>query len=280
MSGLERLLTGEATDFERRLLDAWQLRQPSVEAKVRARELVGVGLGAALLTSTGATLRAATTSIGPKAVGGASVVLTKWIAVGLLGAAATTGAVAYVHHIDRALAKTNEPAPIPRATTWAHSDSVATTPTTTTTTIEPAPVTTPARFRAPATSSARSRKLSDGAHAATPTALANTTVESVSATAETTLKSTLDDEVSMIDRARRSVASGSASTALQIVDAYDTKYPGGALAQESTEIRIESLVAQGDHSTAERLAGQFFAASPSSPYVHRLHKLLGEQTSP
>jgi hypothetical protein len=254
MSGLERLVTGEATDFERRLLGAWQQRQPSVEARVRARALAGVGLGAAVMTSAGATaLKAATTSIGPKAVGGASVVVAKWIAVGLLGAVGTAGAVAYAHHIDAAEAKTNE-SPSPPAAPRAHSDQV-----TTTATVDLAPTTTQAVPRTPVSSSGKSKKLGSEAQRKS---------------------STLDDEVSMIDQARRSVASGSASSALQILNAYDDKYPGGALAQESAEIRIESLIAQGDHSAAERLAAQFFASSPSSPYVHRLRKLLGEHDSP
>ena len=92
--------------------------------------------------------------------------------------------------------------------------------------------------------------------------------------------STLDDEVSMIDQARRAIANGDATAAIQVVGSYDARYPGGALAQESTEIRIEALLAQGNRVAAEHLASKFFASHPSSPYVHRIRALLGEAKSP
>ena len=251
MSGLERLLAGEATDFERELLGAWDRRQPSTEARARALALAGAGLGAAaVLSSASATAaKAATTSIAPKAVIGWSAVLVKWIAVGLVGATATAGAVAYVHHASLSGASTEsaDTRSSPASTTQAKPVAAAPASPEPTTTIELGPNATPAA-KAKAPSSARS--------------------------------STLDDEVAMIDQARRAIANGDASAALQVVGSYDSKYPGGALSQESTEIRIEALLAQGNRGAAERLAAKFFASHPSSPYVHRIRALLGEPKGP
>jgi hypothetical protein len=247
VSAPERLLAGEATDFERELLGAWDGRQPSATTRERVLGLAGVGLGAAVLTSAaGATAaKAAGTSIAPKAVLGWSAVVMKWIAVGLVGATATAGAVAYVHHANQAVLRTEsapaQPAPAARPA------SVAASTADPLRTIELGPDTLPA-VRAKAPSSARS--------------------------------STLDEEVSMIDQARRAVAGGDAAEALQIVGSYDTKYPAGALSQESAEIRIEALIAQGNRPAADRLAAKFIAAHPTSPYVHRIRSLMGEPKGP
>jgi hypothetical protein len=248
MSGLERLVAGEATDFERQLLGAWDRRQPSAEARSRVLAVAGVGLGAAVLTSAaGATAaKAAGTSIAPKAVLGWSAVLMKWLAVGFVGATATAGAVAYVHQTSRLAAGPTESTPTQLAPVARPAAPVAASTADPQRTIELGPDTVPvAKAKAPSVRS-----------------------------------STLDDEVSIIDQARRAVTSGEAAEALQIVGSYDAKYPGGALSQESTEIRIEALIAQGNRPVAERLATKFIASHPSSPYVHRIRALLGDPKGP
>jgi hypothetical protein len=248
MSGPNRLLAGEATDFERELLGAWDRRQPSAEARAKVLALAGAGLGAAVLTTASVTAaKAASTSIAPKAVIGWSAALMKWMAVGLVGATATAGAVAYVRHATRAAAETGVSTPAAIATQPAQPTTASTVAIDPTRTIELGPDTTRG-VRAKGPSPARS--------------------------------STLDDEVSMIDQARRAVTSGDSTLALQVVSSYDAKYPGGSLSQESTEIRIEALLFQGNRPAAERLAAKFLASHPSSPYVHRIHALLGEPKVP
>ncbi len=246
MNGPERLLAGEATDFEQELLGAWDRRQPSAEARAKVLALAGAGLGAAVLTGASATAaKAAGTSIAPKAVLGWSAALMKWIAVGVIGATATAGAVAYARHVSP-----------PSGDAEPHAAPPATAPTATTV---PAETVDPTRT----------------------VELGPDTVPSVRAKAGSAARSsTLDDEVSMIDEARHAIANGDAAAALQVVGSYDAKYPGGALAQESTEIRIEALLAQGNRPAAERLATKFVLLHPSSPYVHRIHALLGEPKVP
>jgi hypothetical protein len=247
MSGLERLVAGQATDFERQLLGAWDKRQPSSEAKGKVLALAGAGLGAvALGSATAAAAKGATTSIAPKAVLGWSAAVMKWVAVGLVGATATAGAIAYVRGPSRAPVDGAEVTPTPAAVP-ARPVAAAAATAEPATTIELGPDTAPvARAKSPP--SAR--------------------------------PSTLDEEVATIDQARRAVASGDATEALQIVGAYDARYPGGSLTQESTEIRIEALLLKGNRPAAERLAGKFVASHPSSPYVHRIRALLGESSNP
>jgi outer membrane protein assembly factor BamD (BamD/ComL family) len=92
--------------------------------------------------------------------------------------------------------------------------------------------------------------------------------------------SSLDEEVLAIDRARRSLTAGDAPSALERVDAYDARYPNGALAQESAEIRIEALFRVGKRAPAERLAERFLAAHPTSPYARVIRALLAGAAPP
>lgn len=248
MNAPERLLAGEATEFERELLGTWSRRQPSAEARAKVLTVAGAGLGVAVLSSASATAaKVASTSIAPKAVFGWSAALVKWLAVGLVGATATAGAVAYVsRHSELSVASPEVPAVTAAATAATHPAPGAATTAEPAATIELGPDMAPA-VKAKSPASARS--------------------------------STLDEEVGSIDQARLAVTHGDAPTALQIVSAYDAKFPNGALAQESAEIRIEALLAEGHRAAAERLAAKFIAAHPTSPYVHRIHALLGEPSS-
>jgi hypothetical protein len=261
MSGPDRLLAGEATDFERELLGSWSRRQPSAEA--RARALAIVGLSGALLTTAGAAaVKAATTSIAPKAAFSGSTVMMKWIAIGLLGATATAGAVAYVRHESRGVASP------PPGTLEVAPARPAVSP------LPHAPVSVPPE--PPPSAIELGDDPAPGVRARTPQSAARS--------------STLDAEVAIIDQARRAIASGDPSAALQLVSGYDAKYGGGsgvapgdghgALSQESTDIRIEALVLQGNRPAAERLATLFVTSHPSSPYVRHIRTLVGDPKSP
>jgi hypothetical protein len=103
----------------------------------------------------------------------------------------------------------------------------------------------------------------------TPRATATTPSKAASAS-----KSTLDDEVATIDEARRAEGAGDFASALRLLDAYDVKYRGGSLARESTEIRIQALVQQGNRPAAERLAARFIASHPSSLDVRNIRRAL------
>jgi hypothetical protein len=254
MSGPDRLIAGEATDFERRLLGSWAGREPSAQSRAKVLALAGAGLAVTAMGGAGAAAaKVATTSIAPKAALGWSAAVLKWIAVGVVGATATAGAIAVVQrarHPADPVAAQAATAPSPARTTGA------------------APATTPAATTAETTPAATIELGPDMAPAAR-------------SKGQTSAKSsTLDEELGAIDQARRALTGGDPAGALQIVTGYDAHYPNGALTQESAEIRIEALLAQGNRPAAERLAAKFTAAHPSSPYVHRLHALLAEPKGP
>jgi len=90
----------------------------------------------------------------------------------------------------------------------------------------------------------------------------------------TSVTSSLDEEVVAIDRARRALTAGDGASALGLLDAYDARYPSGALTQESAELRIDALLRTGRRGDAEKLAERFLGAHPTSPYSRVVRALL------
>jgi outer membrane protein assembly factor BamD (BamD/ComL family) len=78
----------------------------------------------------------------------------------------------------------------------------------------------------------------------------------------------------MIDSGRRALANGDPQATLDTVDAYDARFPGGALAQESEELRIEALFRTAKRQQAEKLAARFLSAHPTSPYARVIRGLV------
>jgi hypothetical protein len=250
MNEPDRLLTLGATDFERRVLGSWESRQPSEGA--RAKVLAAAGAVAATSAVLTATAKAGG-SVAPKAIAASSSLFMKWLVVGLVGATLVGGSVEYLRHSRLAdpVAQVSAP-PAPEL-----GESSLPASGTQPAAAVPAPV--------------------DGTEielAGRPGPGAPVPRSKASPAAPFDHKSTLDDEVTLIDQARRALASKDASSALQLVSSYDVKYPAGSLSQEATAIRIEALVLLGNRAAAERLATRFIASHPSSPYVHKIRALV------
>ncbi len=273
MSDPERLLAGGASDVERDLLRAWEGRQPSPEARRKAMAVVT--LGAASAASAAATASSfaggaaakVTGSLAPKALVASSLLLKT--GAGVLGLALATGAFTYLRHTrapDQAQSSRAAAPPVARPA----SPLLATTPL-------PEPV-TPAQPAAPISSVSSPPPPPTDARprTASPSTLPSTAAR-VGAIAA---RSTLGEEVSTIDGARRAISSGDAGAALAQVDAYDARFPSGSLAQESREIRIEALLLEGNRSTAEPMASRFLMDHPKSPYARRLRALLAGSAGP
>jgi hypothetical protein len=247
MSEPRRLLE-QGTSFERELLESWSKRQPSNDARTKVIALAVTGA-----VGSGATVGAIAHS------GGASVVkstlLLKWIAIGLVGVAAAGGIFAWYasRSANPVASQTPEKNSSIRVAPIARPMSIPDAPVVPTATpiasAIPSPVTANAALPLPASPSP--------------------TIKSPQ-----TASSTLADELARIDRAHRSLAAGNAAAALENVDAYDSLYPNGSLSQESNAIRIEALIAHGDHKAAERAASNFLAAHPTSPYAKRIRELI------
>jgi hypothetical protein len=87
--------------------------------------------------------------------------------------------------------------------------------------------------------------------------------------------STLAAELSALDEARASLSAGDPGGTLAKLDAYEHRFPGGHLRDETMVLRIEALIAQGNPAAAQTLGQRFLAASPASPYAARVRRLLG-----
>jgi hypothetical protein len=85
----------------------------------------------------------------------------------------------------------------------------------------------------------------------------------------------LSPELVPLDLARRAIANREAPRALDILDDYGTRFPGGALRSEATMLRIEALVAVGRRPDATRLGAAVLASAPDSPYAARVRSLIG-----
>jgi hypothetical protein len=88
--------------------------------------------------------------------------------------------------------------------------------------------------------------------------------------------SSLADEVSTLDAARRELAAGRARSALAAIDAYRARFPTGALRTEATVLRVEALLGFGDRAAAEREANAIVRAAPGTRHAARVLDLLSK----
>jgi hypothetical protein len=248
---ISRLVEGSDTHGAE-ILRAWATRQPSDAA--RANTLAAIGLSGLALGSAGAAAAGGSASIAPKAAL-ASWSLLKWIAIG----AAVTVGVGGAAYVRETATPSTTPASVPAASTALAREtsspaSVASTPSWTV-----VPATPPAHTSDPAPV--------HGSSASAPRE------PPARATAPSSASSSLDEEVRAIDQARSSLAAGDADRALALVDAHDARYAGGALAEESADVRIEALYQSGRRKEAHALAIRFLSTYPKSPYARVIRSL-------
>ncbi len=87
-------------------------------------------------------------------------------------------------------------------------------------------------------------------------------------------RSTLAEEVALIDRARVALQRGAPAEALARVDDHAHAFPHGELAPDAEAIAIEALVARGDRDEAARRARRFLALYPRDPSAARVRQLV------
>jgi hypothetical protein len=256
MSDPSRLLQGEA-EFERSLLRAWHRRQPSEAA--RRKTLAAIEAGAVVAVGGAGAVMAPKLAV-------ASSSLLKWVGVAT-GVLATAGVIGYATQRGRLVETSQVSLTAPVASPGARSpvpESTVPQPPSPLGVVEvagPAPVV--AEAPAPAV-----------------TVAPGPVVAPAKVAAAAPPSSSLNDEVVAIDQARRALTAGNAAAALQLVDAYDARYPAGALAEESAEIRIEALFRTGKRALASDLATQFLAAHPGSLYARVIRALQAGAGAP
>jgi len=246
MSEPQRLLQ-EGDELTRSLLRSARDDAPSPHA--RRKTVVALGLA----SGVGATVTAATatSTASTLAKSSATAALLKWIGVGVLGGVVTVGAVEVVQ---------SKSAPV------------------VTTTAQTAPNAVPPSPKAiKAAAPAQPRAADEPPAAETPAQAVEPPARPAGApkaSAKPAEKASLADEVAAIDAARVALGSGNAPAALRALDDHDRRFPGGALGQEATVLRIQALVQRGDRASAMRIGRAFLDAYPRSPHVPRIRTLL------
>jgi TolA-binding protein len=239
MSDPMRLFDGAGTDDERRLIGIARADAPPAGAVVRALSALGVA-GGVLVP---AVSQAAVLGAGANAAGGAApgasitfVALTKWLAIGVAGGALTMTAVEVVE-------RTSASPPTPARANVSPA------------TVNPTPKAEPANEKKrpvlPAPSNAETRP-----------------------PAQNPERDSLREELSLLERARRSLAAGRSDEARDILKRHRETFPSGALAEEAEVLRIEVLLARGENALAEQAGRDFLDAHPGSPHAPRVRTLL------
>ncbi len=244
MSDPKRLLEENGDALENALLRSVQV--DAMSGPSRKRILAELGVTGAILTAS-----TAAASIAPaKAAKGVLALTVKWIAICSIAGGAP--AAVWMVRAHRTAALTTNAAPVATLTAVAHDRPV--TP--------PSPVVEPvaaATVTAPAAAPAPVREARPAPTAAGPT---------------------LSDEVAALQVARAALADHDSSAALAALDRYKNRFPSGRLAPEATVLRIEALVQRGDGAAASALADRFESAHPRSPYIARIHSILGGSKAP
>jgi hypothetical protein len=231
----ERLLAGDATDFERRMLAAARDKKPSPEASARMARALGVTATTTVATLTAAKALAAEASA-VKVTAAAGATMWPWVSVGVLGlvvAGAVVGTRAR-HAGPPERPAVSEvivvPAPAPRATTEPAGDATE-------------------RPLAPAASNRRVR--------------AGTVIGA------------LTDQTAFIDAARAAVAERADRRALETLRRYQEKYPAGLFRPEAAALKVEALMHLGRDGEARVLAARFVAEHRGTLLAARVAEIAG-----
>jgi hypothetical protein len=240
----ERLLGGDATDFERRVLEGALGKQPSAAASARMAKALGV---TAAVVGTGGAAAATTLAAGAAAskatVATGATVVWPWVAGGVLGlvvAGAVVGARAW-------RASPPEPHPAPPSEVAPRAPE------------PPGPPAQPAAVPAEPPPSP-----------ATPSRLSRARV----ATGD------LGDQITFIDGARAAISAGDGRRALGIVRRYQGRYPAGSFRPEATALMIEALVKLGRDAEARPMAKRFVAEHRGTLLANRVAELAGLAAAP
>jgi len=98
--------------------------------------------------------------------------------------------------------------------------------------------------------------------------------------APSTGAASLAEETRLLNAAQHELAQKHANGALGLLDEHASRFPGGALAEERTALRVLALCDLGRTVEARRAADVFIKRSPSSPLVPRLRgSCAGSETS-
>lgn len=133
---------------------------------------------------------------------------------------------------------------------------------------------TPARSEPGAAASAGSQ-----ARAARSTNAPRTTSEGVRASHDAPqVRSTLTQEIAVLDEAKLALDDSRPDAALTILDRHAREFPQGSLSPEATALRIEARYRRGDHAGAAALFRRFQESNPKSPLLEHVRPFASSET--
>jgi len=276
MTRFSRLRDEEGTEVERLLIGSADGDAPLPGVRVStlaALGLTGVAAGAAGTAHAAST--ALVGSAGGKTAGSAAgLALGKWLIIGAVAGATTTGGVVVattpgVFGGEASARVIPSSSPAHRAP----NQVVATPPkgpAAVSEAAKPMPGVDPGSRSPSELSFPRARTYTDDdpgvarAPAAQGTAFPNSSADTVA------------EEVTALDRARAALASGDGKGALARLDAYEGRYSNGTLAPEAAVLRVRALVQLGRSREARAAVDAFVRAHPGTPQASRLRALVGD----
>jgi outer membrane protein assembly factor BamD (BamD/ComL family) len=86
--------------------------------------------------------------------------------------------------------------------------------------------------------------------------------------------SALREETQLLESANGALAAGLPADALSRLDAYEARFPAGALAEDAGLLRVKAKLAGGDRPGALLAAAAFERCFPSSAYLPRIRAVL------
>lgn len=232
----ERLLASDATDFERRVLEAALRNKPSPAASARMARALGVTTTAVGVIAAAKTLAADTAVAKVTAAAGTGVV-SPWVSIGVLGlvvAGTVVGARAVRH------TPASHPTP-PAVTAPVALPSPETADRPADVVVEPAP-----RVVVPSQRGRAAMASGD-----------------------------LRDQVAFIDAARTAMSAGDDRRALEMLRRYQDKYPAGSFRPEAIALKVEVLMKLGRETEARALAERFVAEHRGSLLARRVADVAG-----
>ncbi|HEX4340972.1 MAG TPA: hypothetical protein VH062_33920 [Polyangiaceae bacterium] len=279
MDRFERLLDGEANDFERALLDAAGDDAPSERA--RRRTLAAMGVGATVVAGASHAAYAATSAAVASGTVGASkgaatvsaVMLFKWLGTGALVGSLVAATVATVTTPGLVFGKRPAPAVAAAPAVVAVASAEPATHV-----VAPALVSPPEEAAvAPVRPSVPSNVRVERAVAAPPPVAPEELPVAAVPVAPRAASSNVVAEVAALDRARAALAAGNAREALSRLAEHDAAFPAGILQPEAVVLRVRALVAAGERAQATQVAGRFITAHPDSAQAGRLRAIVGQR---
>jgi len=282
-----RLIEADGTEFERLLLRTAASEVPSPE--LSARMLAGAasaGAAVALLSSlefapggaaststlgasalgssvqaagTGAAVAGAGGSIAPPAAAGLlGSWLLKWGVLGALFSGAVVSGFLVVRGGEEASAPRAVEVQAPASPASVLRAPRAMAPDAEAASVAPAVVTDEAEVEA--------------TQAAGPVGSARMGAASKAGSPASGASSSLGQELTVLDAARRALAAGDAERALSLIAGYRKRFPHGALGQEATVLEVDALDAKGRAAQATDLKKQFLAEHPESAHRERVKR--------